>query len=170
MMLATTLASHHEFFWWGCLIPFAVGALVATAARILNASRRQPDPLAAGPADPSGLIGEDGVDPFDFGSAQEQRRALRRQGNPVAVLVADATGKGEPRPATVIDRSVHGLRLAVDHPVALQTILSLRPAKTAAFSYWTKVGVVHCRRTNVGWELGCQFVHNMTSGLLWQFG
>jgi hypothetical protein len=96
--------------------------------------------------------------------------ALRRQGSPVAVLVSDATGQTPPQTGTVIDRSVGGLGLALDDPVDIGTVLSIKPARSTALIPWVQLEVKTCRRTEVGWQLGCQFVRTPPSSVLWQFG
>src|SRR5262249_10986832 len=64
-------------------------------------------------------------DPFTEGSATEKRRALRRRGRRVRVLVTDADGKAEPIEGFVLDRSVNGLRLSVGNSIPEGTPLRI---------------------------------------------
>jgi hypothetical protein len=121
------------------------------------------------PAPTPATVAESVADPFNYGSEDERRRAVRRLGNSVAILIADAATKNEPRRGFVVDRSTYGIRLAVDEPAALDSILSICRAD-AACKFWVKVSVMHCKRTDVGWELGCQFVQNVPYTVLLQFG
>jgi hypothetical protein len=109
-------------------------------------------------------------DPFVQGSAGEQRAAPRRKGNPVAVLLGDAEGKIEPIPGTVLDRSVGGLRLLVGVPIAVGRLLRVRPAETAPSTPWVQIEVKNTRQVEQRWEIGCQFVHTPSWGVLLLFG
>jgi hypothetical protein len=128
----------------------------------LSASRRpaprSPDePLL--PPDPLSQIGND-----------DQRQASRRHVKQVAVLIADAERKGSPCRGIVLDRSGGGLRLAVENPFAVGTILQVRPTHVADLIPWVQMEVKNCASAQSGWEIGCQFSRTPPSTVLWLFG
>lgn len=107
-------------------------------------------------------------DPFIHGSASERRRAPRRPGQAVAVLVTDDEGEGEPMQGMVLDRSQGGLRLLLSQPVPRGQILRVRAAAVSP-PFWVRVLVRHCRETDTGWEVGCRFVQLVAAEELWRF-
>lgn len=137
-------------------LTFAVGVVVAGRRRV-----PPPRPKVAAPAEP---------DPFVEGSKSERRLAVRRQGSLVAVLVADADGKGTPAEGLVADRSVGGLCLQLPAAVAPGTLLSVRPRSAPPIVPWTQVEVRSCRQEGAAWEAGCQFVRTPPWSILIQFG
>jgi hypothetical protein len=111
-----------------------------------------------------------GPDPFEHGSRTEKRTTLRRQGNPIEVLVNDAEATGEPVRAWVIDRSMGGLGLAVSEAVDVGTVLSLRPCQAPLGTPWVRVEVKTCKRARDQFEVGCQFVRTPPWSILLLFG
>src|SRR5947209_1319796 len=89
------------------LVGFACAVVVIVIGRLLLPRRRRarPVPLPPPPANPVGPS----QDPFVGGAFGEKRTSLRRQGNPVAVLISDATVTAEPYYGWVFDRSMGGL-------------------------------------------------------------
>jgi hypothetical protein len=151
---------------WRDWLPWVIGALagVLVVAGLQLCRRRPGDPAAAPAEKPPPL------DPFIFGSVREQRQAVRRKGNPVSVMISDATGRAAPWEGVVWDRSLGGLGLMVHNPVAVGTILSVRPAQASTVIPWVQVEVRSCRQKGDSWNLGCQYVKVPHSSLLWQFG
>src|SRR5262249_9753899 len=74
--------------------------------------------------------------PFVRGGSGERRSALRRGGNPVAILISDAETRAKPSPGFVIDRSTGGLCLSVPEPVVEGTILSVRTSNAPETIPW----------------------------------
>jgi hypothetical protein len=109
-------------------------------------------------------------DPFIYGSAAERRGALRRNGNPTAVLLTDAECKVESVRGWVVDRSTGGLCLAVSEGVEPGTILNVRAANAPPTASWIAIEVKSCRQEGDCWEIGCQFVKTPPWGLLLLFG
>src|SRR5438105_2132799 len=70
------------------------------------------------------------ADPFDHGSVRERRTAPRRQGNPVPVAVAAGNEGAETLRGLVLDRSLGGLRLSLDHDIEEGAVVRLRPSAT----------------------------------------
>jgi hypothetical protein len=109
-------------------------------------------------------------DPFVFGSSQERRSSLRRGGNPVPIFLSDAEARSDPTPGWVVDRSMGGLCVSVEEPVATGTILSVRAANAPNTIPWIQVEVRNCRATEDRYELGCQFVRTPPWSTLLLFG
>jgi hypothetical protein len=131
--------------------------------------RRRPHlaaPPRKGPGEPSALP----RDPFIYGSAAERRIALRRGGNPTAILVTDAERKGEPIRGWVVDRSTGGMCLAITEQVQPGTILNVRAVNAPETASWIEMEVKSCRRETDSWELGCQFIKTPPWGVLLLFG
>src|SRR5262245_26896004 len=90
------------------------------------------------------------------GKPSDRRGSLRRQGNPVDVLIADATDSGEPVAGVVVDRSRGGLRLSVSQPSEVGTVLRVRAVAAPEDFPWVQIRVKRCRQRGERWELGCQ--------------
>src|SRR5690242_4467543 len=82
----------------GFIVPIVVGAVaglgavaaIHVASRRRNAAAMPSAPLAPKPLQPAEPCKTgDYHDPFDHGATSEQRKAFRRKGNPVEVMVID---------------------------------------------------------------------------------
>jgi hypothetical protein len=109
-------------------------------------------------------------DPFIHGSATENRKAFRRQGNPVEVLVVNQQSQAAPFKGYVIDRSVGGLGLLLEGPIESGTLLTVRPVNAPHIAPWVEIVVRSSRESNPGWEIGCQFVKTPPWSILLMFG
>ncbi|MBL8797903.1 MAG: PilZ domain-containing protein [Planctomycetia bacterium] len=121
--------------------------------------------------DPRGNVAVDEADPFIKGSKMDRRAALRRGGNPIAVLISDADSKAKPSFGYVLDRSTGGLCLSVAAPIPEGTFLTVRTNNAPQTVPWIKVEVRNCR--SVGdkeWELGCKFDKTPPWSVLLLFG
>ncbi len=157
---------------WGLIAPLAVGVLLGlwiylrgreTLDRPKSPRTPPPDPPPSPPAaDPL-------HDPFLFGGIGEKRAAPRRRGNAVPVLIAGAGGEGPERRAWVVDRSVSGLAIETDEPVAEGALWTVRAAEKPACP-WVDVVVRSCRASNGTWVVGCQFRRTPSSTVLLFFG
>jgi hypothetical protein len=160
---------------WAEWAPVAVGVLFAVVVVIVGVilvGRRRKVVHTRSSADRrrAGAAPEDeDHDPFDYGSPEDKRAAPRRQGKPVAVLIA-VEGTAEPRRGTVLDRSVGGLRLAVGSPLDVGAVVNLRVAHAVETIPWVPVEVKNCRQTPNGWEAGCQFLQTPPASVMWLFG
>jgi len=110
------------------------------------------------------------VDPFVQASPRDRRSALRRGGNPVAILISDAEARAKPSSGWVIDRSTGGLCLSVSEPVVEGTILSVRTSNAPETIPWVQLEVKNCRAVGGEYELGCQFVRTPPWSVLLLFG
>lgn len=119
--------------------------------------------------DPRGTVDE--PDPFIKGSKMDRRAALRRGGNPIAVLISDADSKAKPSFGYVLDRSTGGLCLSVAAPIPEGTFLTVRTNNAPQTVPWIKVEVRNCRAVNEKeWELGCKFDKTPPWSVLLLFG
>jgi hypothetical protein len=105
--------------------------------------------------------------------SKDQRVVSRRQGNPVQVHVAAEGAKEEPGVASVLDRSVGGIRLATFHEVQAGTVLSIRPINADAMVPWVEVEVRSCtvsKEMPGQFEVGCQYVKSPPYSIQLLFG
>ena len=109
-------------------------------------------------------------DPFIHGSALERRQALRRGGNPIAVLLTDVDIKAKPVSGWVVDRSTGGICVSVPEAVESGTVLCVRTANAPESVPWIQIEVKNCRPADGNWELGCQFVRTPPWSVLLLFG
>src|SRR5262245_61772588 len=80
--------------------------------------------------------------------SRERRRWPRRRTKIAGVLMSDASVRTVPRRALLLDRSAGGLRLSVDMPIPVGTILSIRSPKSTAEGAWVRVEVVRCQHVD----------------------
>jgi hypothetical protein len=99
----------------------------------------------------------------------QRRSALRRTGNPVDVQITDSMSKS-PAPAVVIDRSLRGLCIAIDHPHRVGSLVNVRPVKSDRSTEWVSVKVRNCRYVGRAYELGCEFEKVPPASVLILFG
>jgi hypothetical protein len=100
----------------------------------------------------------------------ENRKHLRRDGGPVEVLISDAQAKAEPKPGSVINRSVGGLRLQVSEPATVGTTLCVRAVLAPEEVPWVRLKVKSCRQQGNYWELGGMFEAELPWSVLLLFG
>ncbi|SRR6266852_1777389 len=106
----------------------------------------------------------------DSAAAKDKRRALRRGGNPVPVLVSDVPGQAQPIPGLVLNRSKGGLCLAVPEPVDVGRLLAVRTADFPEGLDSVQIRVRHCKRKAGSCHLGCQFVETYPWSVILIFG
>ncbi|MGE3809411.1 MAG: hypothetical protein AB7K24_32510, partial [Gemmataceae bacterium] len=66
------------------------------------------------------------------------------------------------------DRSPRGLCLALDHPVDVGTVITVK--RTNNTTPWIKVAVKNCRLVGANYEVGCEFVSVPSASTLMMFG
>jgi hypothetical protein len=150
-------------------IGFAVMAAIIVAGIVLTRKRRSGGATisASRPAEAA----PPALDPFIQGSATEKRQTPRRGKNPVRILVTDAARKGKPREGWVMDRSHGGLRLRLPPGKKIRegTILRVCALESSPLA-WVEVLATYCVDENSGRTVGCQFVSEPPSEVLWTFG
>jgi hypothetical protein len=101
--------------------------------------------------------------------AVERRQAPRRQGNNVEVYLSEGPD-GVPWHGWVANRSVGGLCLLVEKPVAGGTVLNVRARGAPESIPWAVVEVRTCLPAGGDWELHCGFVETPSWNVLLHFG
>ena len=127
---------------------------------------RKPSPGSAGP----GTTPAQGKAPSKeltskenpFKAPQERRTSVRREGNPVNILVTLPEASTEPMTAVIIDRSTGGLCLSVPQPVAAGQLLNVRSTIAPDTTPWIAVEVRHCRQKEDRWLIGCKFQRKLS--------
>src|ERR1700730_11773907 len=128
--------------WQMWLVP-GIGMACTAIALIMGWSllgKRRPNfvaPPRKGMGEPSALP----RDPFIYGSAAERRIALRRGGNPIAILVTDAECKKDRMRGWVVDRSTGGMCLAIAEKVEPGTIVNVRATNAPDTATWVQMEV-----------------------------
>jgi hypothetical protein len=100
--------------------------------------------------------------------AKDKRRALRRRGNPVPVLVSD--GLIPDVQGLVLNRSRGGLCLCVPHSVEVGQTIAVRTQQFPEGLAAVQLRVRHCQRKGDGYRLGCQFVEELPWTAILMFG
>jgi len=166
--------------WASNHLPIAVGGFVAFVVLtflMLNAAirSRQRTPLNAAKlaanAKATAPLGDRELnwDPPEHASA-DRRGAIRREGQPVRVLLASSTFRNGVCDAYVIDRSTGGLRIAVQTAIAPGTILQVRALDAPETVDFVPVTVRSCRKNADYYELGCEFEKTPPWNILLLFG
>jgi hypothetical protein len=164
-MFHALLELPYVHYWLPGLVAVVIGLPVYWFAR------RSPRLVEETTVSPSGPAVEE--DPFTKGSTSEQRKAHRRKGNPIEVMI---TPKDEPSFTArgyVLDRSISGLRLMLAHEVAPGSVLSVRPANVSPMIPWVEIEVRNCApsTTQPGeFDIGCKFVKAPPYPVLLLFG
>jgi len=176
-MLADGFFEDFEWSEWTPYIGPAVGVLAAIAVLVIGwmAARRRsggaiPLPSATRDKASAAAAPAAAADPFTEGTNRERRGALRRGGNPVAILISDADARAEPSHGWVVDRSTGGLCLSVPEAVAEGSVLSVRTSNAPTTVPWVQIEVKNCRLVGKEYELGCRFVRTPPWSVMLLFG
>lgn len=102
--------------------------------------------------------------------AQALRAAPRRSGNPVSVQLRNPSLHDDEFQGWVVDRSSGGLGILVDQPVAVNTVLHVRPTKAHSSLPTVQIQVKSCRPERSSFNIGCQFVQKLSWAELQMFG
>jgi hypothetical protein len=109
-------------------------------------------------------------DPFIGRSSSDNRLAARRQGKAIDVIISNRDTKEPPTKGFVLDRSLGGLRLLSDSGFDVDAQLSVRPLNVSPFAPWVDLVVKSCKQTDIGFEIGCQFLNQPTYASMLMFG
>jgi hypothetical protein len=159
------LVWEYTHYWVPLVVGMAAGVLAIATGNVLVRRRRRHTESRASHPHPN-----PDYDPFTQGSPSEQRKAYRRNGNPVEVYYKFPDDKQHVRHGIVLDRSVGGLRLGLDAEVIPGARLLVLPANASDLVAWTEVEVRTCRSIGDSWEVGCQFVKVPPWSVLLLFG
>ncbi|HSQ58270.1 MAG TPA: PilZ domain-containing protein [Gemmata sp.] len=104
-------------------------------------------------------------------SYADRRAAVRRDGQPVRVIVAaPSLGKGAAHEGYVLDRSTGGLKLALKVGMAVGGSLQVRAAHAPDTIGFVAVIVRSCRQHEDHFEVGCEFEKTPPWNVLLLFG
>jgi hypothetical protein len=99
----------------------------------------------------------------------EDRRASPRRKKLLRVLVRNDSATLAPCTGWILDRSLGGMCVALDHEVEVGTILAVCRQPESVASRWVELRVLNVREQESTWELGCEFVRVPSWEVLLQF-
>jgi hypothetical protein len=106
-----------------------------------------------------------------LGKAKRDKRVwLRREGNPVEVLIADGSAATGPISGSVLNRSRGGLLISAPQPATVGSFLHVRAVHAPENSGWVAIEIRHCGQRNDRWLLGCKFRQPLPWSVLLLFG
>jgi hypothetical protein len=168
--------------WAGSNLPIAVGGFVAfmvvvflglnaTVGRRRETPQLNPAKLAAASAKPSAPPTENALnwEPPEQSYA-DRRGAVRREGQPVRVVLASPTFRNGVCDGYVLDRSTGGLRIAAQTAIAPGTPVQVRAADAPDTVEFVTIIVRGCRKNDDYYELGCEFEKTPPWNVLLLFG
>ncbi|HEY1190852.1 MAG TPA: PilZ domain-containing protein [Gemmata sp.] len=165
--------------WAVSHLPIAVGGCVAVLVLLflaLNATRRRRE------LDPSKLVIAGGASAVTEEKAlswappeqsyADRRGTVRREGQPVRVMLAAATFRNGAGDGYVIDRSTGGLKLATQAAVPPGSTVQVRAVDAPDTIGFVTLIVRSCRKSNGNdyYELGCEFEQTPPWNVLLLFG
>ena len=103
-------------------------------------------------------------------TARERRDAVRRDGNPLAIVLTDPSDEAASLEGTVLDRSRGGLLIAATEPCRVGAVLRVRPKDAPEDVAWVLIQIRHARPRNDHWLFGCAFMRKMDWSELLIFG
>jgi hypothetical protein len=162
--------------WASANLPIVVGGCVAIAVLtflVLNAAfRRRPfgaDKLAS--TGTKQTIGDKALNwETPEQSYADRRGSVRREGQPVRVILAASTFRNGVADGYVIDRSTGGLKIAAQVAVAPGSTLQVRAVDAPDTIGFVTVIVRSCRKTDEHYEFGCEFEKTPPWNVLLLFG
>ncbi len=104
-------------------------------------------------------------------TAGDRRGLVRRDGEPVEIVLAAGPDGSQTLRGRVVDRSADGLGLQLPREVPPGEGLAVRAAAAPEGTPWTAVRVKHCRPVDGDcWAIGCEFVPAPPQNTLPLFG
>ena len=162
--------------WAAANLPIAVGggvAILVLTFLCVSATRRRRalDPSKLAAANASAVTGEKALSWEPAGQSYADRRgAVRREGQPVRVVLAANTFRNGACDGYVIDRSTGGLKIASQAGVAPGTTLQVRAVDAPDTVGFVTLLVRSCRKSDDYYELGCEFEQTPPWNVLLLFG
>lgn len=157
-------------------LPVAVGGGVALVVLLVLALgsvlRRRPPLDADRVARAAGPVSADAASNWDpaVQSYADRRGAVRREGQPVRVVLAAGAFRNGACDGYVIDRSTGGLKIAAPTAVAPGTTMQVRAVGAPEGVEFVTVIVRSCRKTDEHFEIGCEFEKTPPWSVLLLFG
>src|SRR5436305_1116481 len=131
--LLSELDLPYSEYWLPLLIGMGAGFMSLLVARVFTMKQTVPPPL------PKPKATQEEYDPFVHGSPSDQRRAFRRNGNPVGVHYALSHKKNTALIGWVFDRSVGGVGMVTSDAWAEGVVLEIRPLNAPDIIPWVEV-------------------------------
>src|SRR5262245_53456355 len=162
--------------WAGANLSLAVGGVVAIAvlsfSALCAAFRRRPfDPEKLATANANAVTGEKALNWEPAGQSYADRRgAVRREGQPVRVVLAASTFRNGVADGFVIDRSTGGLKIVTQSAVAPGSTIQVRAVDAPDTVGFVTLIVRSCRQNDDHYELGCEFEKTPPWNVLLLFG
>ncbi len=162
--------------WAVANLPITVGGVVAIIVLTFlcvsaTRRRRELDPAKLATANANAVTGEKALSWEPIGQSYADRRgAVRREGQPVRVILAANTFRNGACDGYVIDRSTGGLKIASQAAVAPGTTLQVRAVDAPDTVGFVTLLVRSCRKSDDYYELGCEFEKTPPWNVLLLFG
>lgn len=172
-----------EFFdeaknWVLANLPATVGAVVAAIvltflliSAALRSRRRELDPTKLATTNTAKPVSEKAFnwEPIEQSYA-DRRGSVRREGQPVRVVLAANAFRNGVADGYVIDRSTGGLKIASQVAVAPGSTLQVRAVDAPDTIGFVTVIVRSCRKSDDHYEFGCEFEKTPPWNVLLLFG
>lgn len=142
-------------------LAIAVGAGICIGVLALFAGKSMLSPQSKAPSDNPSEV---------YLHQTEKRLAHRRQGRMIDLAITDIDRHEQPIKGWIIDRSTGGVKFWAEKNWEVGSLLCIRVAHLADAMPWIEVRVKHCKQSQKGWELGCQFLQPLTWNILLAFG
>ncbi|MGL6075315.1 MAG: PilZ domain-containing protein [Fimbriiglobus sp.] len=145
--------------------PVGVGVLVALTTLFLVLRKRRPQEAFA----PSKSSRGSEWDEHDQSFA-DRRNSVRREGQPVKILVTSPTLRSGQDEGYVLDRSTGGLRIAMKVRIPEGTTVQVRAANAPETVPWVNIVVRSAKPAGQHHEHGCEFEKTPPWNILLLFG
>jgi hypothetical protein len=122
-----------------------------------NPATAIPDAAAVEPE-----LAETAVDTEDRRSSPRRKKLLR-------ILVRNDAISREPFSGWILDRSMGGMCLSLDHEVEPGTILAVSRVPQTVASRWVELRVLNVRERESTWEIGCEYTRVPSWEVMLQF-
>lgn len=100
----------------------------------------------------------------------DRRTSVRREGTPIKILVTSPAFENGTNPGYVLDRSMGGLRLALQSGLTPGSSMQIRANHAPEATPWVTVIVRSCVDTGEHYEMGCEFEKTPPWNVLLLFG
>jgi len=95
---------------------------------------------------------------------------LRREGNPIPILLTFSGNPSEAVPGVVLDRSTGGLGVSAPHDAEVGMLVLVRPVDAPEEVPWFTLEVRHTHPKGSQWFLGLKFENKLPWSQLLYFG
>ncbi len=172
MLFADFLAEAQS--WAAANLPITVGGIVAVLVLTylcVSAAFRRRDPKTGRRAVPVVSKHDKALnwEPVEKSYA-DRRGSVRREGQPVRVMLAATVFRNGVADGYVIDRSTGGLKIAAQVAVAPGSVLQVRAVDAPDTIGFVSLIVRSCRKADDHYEYGCEFEKTPPWNVLLLFG